>query len=197
MSGASCRSPRIPVAGATSAVVSPTASTSCPGRDSGAIPDSRSAIPPAACTCVGWSGTTNSSRPRSSAHRAVIRDPDRTPASTTTTARDSPAMTRFRWGKVHFSGCCPGGSSETRSPPARKMARALPANDPTIGTSSPCPNTPIVRPCALSCAASSIPHATPLTTTPPAATTVWESSPAYRRATSEHRRAPTIAAHAP
>ena len=48
----------------------------------------------------GEPGTANTSRPASCASRAVIRLPERSAASTTTTPSDSPAMIRLRRGKV-------------------------------------------------------------------------------------------------
>ena len=44
-------------------------------------------------------GTASTSRPCSSAHRAVMSDPLFSPASMTTTARDRPLMMRLRNGK--------------------------------------------------------------------------------------------------
>lgn len=44
-------------------------------------------------------GTANTSRPSSSAKSAVIKAPERSRASTTTVARQSPAMIRFLAGK--------------------------------------------------------------------------------------------------
>src|SRR5262249_44995033 len=60
------------------------------------------------------------SRPCSSAKRAVISDPDRLAASTTTTPAHSPEMRRLRRGKSRARGSCPNGISETRAPFARE-----------------------------------------------------------------------------
>ena len=51
---------------------------------------------PSAPGWEGWPGTAITSRPSSSAARAVERAPLRAPASTTTVARAQPAMTRLR-----------------------------------------------------------------------------------------------------
>ena len=61
-------------------------------------------------------GTANTSRPWSRAWRAVIRAPLFNPASTTTTARDSPLMTRLRAGKLPARGGVPRGNSLTTAP---------------------------------------------------------------------------------
>ena len=62
-------------------------------------------------------GTANTSRPCSSAQRAVIREPLRSVASTTTTPRARPLMRRLRDGKWCDSGRVPNGCSESTAPP--------------------------------------------------------------------------------
>ena len=57
-------------------------------------------------------------RPRSAAISAVMSEPDRSCASTTTVAAASPAMIRFRAGNAHFMIPDPGGSSDTTQPSA-------------------------------------------------------------------------------
>lgn len=61
-------------------------------------------------------GTANTSRLKSRARRAVIRVPLFSPASTTIVARESPAMIRFRKGKVPGEAGVLGGNSLTRAP---------------------------------------------------------------------------------
>ena len=63
-------------------------------------------------------GTANTSRPCSSACRAVISAPLRALASTTTTARDSPLMIRLRAGNIPGCGATVIGVSVTRQPRA-------------------------------------------------------------------------------
>ena len=67
---------------------------------------------PSAWGAVGCPGTAITSRPSSSAARAVESAPLRDPASTTTTARTQPAITRLRRGKLGFEGR--GAERETR-----------------------------------------------------------------------------------
>ena len=58
-------------------------------------------------------GTAKTSRPKSEARRAVISEPERREASTTTTPDESPAMIRLRIGKFWGRGSMPGGYSES------------------------------------------------------------------------------------
>src|SRR3546814_11998458 len=58
-------------------------------------------------------GTANTSRPASLARRAVIRAPERSAASTTSTPSDSPAMIRLRAGKLPRWTPVPGRYSLT------------------------------------------------------------------------------------
>ena len=71
-------------------------------------------------------GTANTSRPSSSAKSAVMRAPDRSRASTTTVASESPAMIRLRAGNRHGAGSTPGGYSETTCRPTRRSAGPAP-----------------------------------------------------------------------
>ena len=59
----------------------------------------------------GEPGTANTSRPCSSAIRAVIREPERRAASTTTTPSASPEISRLRRGKSRARGSQPSGIS--------------------------------------------------------------------------------------
>ena len=115
----------------------------------------------------GEPGTANSSRPASCASRAVIRLPERSAASTTTTPSASPAMMRLRRGKWRACGAVPSGASVTTAPAlgdrgaAGRHARAGRA---CRGRRRP------RRPCAParsapSWAAASMPRARPETTT--------------------------------
>ncbi len=79
-------------------------------------PSASSALGPAASGAVTRPGTAPTSRPRSSAKAAVISEPDRTPASTTTTTSARPAISRLRAGKVQRRARIPGGNSETTAP---------------------------------------------------------------------------------
>ncbi len=72
--------------------------TSSP-RSTSAAPSRINAWAPRLAGEVTGPGTAMTSRPNSAASRAVISAPLRSAASTTTTPRDSPAMTRFRSGK--------------------------------------------------------------------------------------------------
>ena len=58
----------------------------------------------------------STSRPMSAAHRAVIRDPEASAASTTSVPCDKPAMIRFRFGKLAAVGEVPSGNSLISSP---------------------------------------------------------------------------------
>src|SRR5262249_51933187 len=65
------------------------------------------------------SGTANTSRPCSSAKRAVISEPERLAASTTTMPAHNPEMSRLRRGKKRARGARAHGVSENKTPPAR------------------------------------------------------------------------------
>ena len=80
---------------------------------------------PSAAGCEGCPGTAITSRPSSSAALAVESAPLRAPASTTTTARPQPAITRLRRGKFCRHGPVPRGNSLTTAPdPATAAASA-------------------------------------------------------------------------
>ncbi len=91
------------------------------------VPQERVAAAVAAVEDVA--GTASTSRPCSSAQRAVMSDPLFSPASMTTTARDRPLMMRLRSGKKCGSGGVPGhelahdarrvAASRARAPRAR------------------------------------------------------------------------------
>ena len=70
-------------------------------------------------------GMANTSRPCSTASRAVINEPDANAASTTSVPCDSPAMMRLRLGKLAARGGVPRGYSLIRMPWAA-MRRASP-----------------------------------------------------------------------
>ncbi len=67
-----------------------------------------SRLEPAALGSKGWPGTAKTSRFCSPASLAVMRDPDRSVASTTTTPREEPEMIRFRRGKSCERAMKPG-----------------------------------------------------------------------------------------
>ena len=72
-------------------------------------------LQPEARASNGWPGTASTSRPWSSAMRAVIRLPDLAAASTTTTARVRPETMRLRAGKCRaWATACIGASVSTR-----------------------------------------------------------------------------------
>ena len=73
-------------------------------------------------------GTAKTSRPSSAAKRAVINEPLRSDASTTSTPTESPLIRRFRRGKFSGSGGVPGARSVTTAP-ASRSSRASPAFD--------------------------------------------------------------------
>jgi len=64
----------------------------------------------------GLPGTAKTSRPCSPAKRAVISEPDRSAASTTTTPIEMPEIRRLRRGKSLPLGAKPGLRSLSRSP---------------------------------------------------------------------------------
>ena len=68
----------------------PIASSTSAALRTSVAPSRISMLQPAARASNGWPGTASTSRPWSSAVRAVIRLPDRAAASTTITARDRP-----------------------------------------------------------------------------------------------------------
>ena len=64
------------------------------------------------------------SRPCSSACWAVIKDPERSAACTTSTASDKPEMMRLRRGKWCGKGGVPKGYSLMSAPPLSQMRLA-------------------------------------------------------------------------
>ena len=64
-------------------------------------------------------GTAPTCRPASSAISAVISEPERSAASTTTVIPASAAITRFRAGNIQRKVGAPGGSSDSTRPSAR------------------------------------------------------------------------------
>ena len=68
---------------------------------------------PSARGSSGEPGTANTSRPCSSAKRAVISEPDRLAASTTTMPTASPEMSRLRRGKSRARGSQPSPGSRS------------------------------------------------------------------------------------
>ena len=71
---------------------------------------------PAARGSSGEPGTANTSRPCSAAIRAVISEPERCAASTTTTPSAAPEIRRLRRGKSRARGTWPSGISEIAAP---------------------------------------------------------------------------------
>ena len=76
-------------------------------------------VVPADSALVISPGTASTSRPSSSAKSAVISAPLRSRASTTTVARQRPAMILLRAGNRHGAGSTPGSYSETTRPVAQ------------------------------------------------------------------------------
>src|SRR5207302_8647637 len=66
-------------------------------------------------------GTAKTSRFCSSAHRAVMRVPEYSAASTTSTAIDMPLMIRLRIGKFCGAANDPRGNSEMSAPPSARI----------------------------------------------------------------------------
>ena len=83
----------------------------------------RALVPPARGSS-GEPGTAKTRRPWSAARRAVISEPERLAASTTTTASDRPEMMRLRRGKSRARGSQPIGISLTWAPPEATMRSA-------------------------------------------------------------------------
>lgn len=69
-------------------------------------------------------GTAPMVRPRAAAWFAVVSDPDRTPASTTTVAAVVAAISRLRARKRQRVGAAPGATSLAIAPP-RSAIRAI------------------------------------------------------------------------
>jgi hypothetical protein len=124
-------------------------------------------------------------RPVSSSERsAVIREPERSVASTTMVIALMAAMIRLRAGKCQRAGRAPNAASEMAAPPSRRIVACRLRALGGYATSAPPARTATVCPPASSaprCAAVSIPKAMPLTTTRPAAATEPASSKAIAR----------------
>ncbi len=103
----------------------PSASRTSSAHVTGVAPSRRSAFVPAESALVISPGTASTSLPSSSAKSAVMSAPLRSRASTTTVARQRPAMIRFRAGNRHGAGSTPGSYSETTRPPFRDPSREL------------------------------------------------------------------------
>jgi len=71
---------------------------------------------PSARGSSGEPGTANTSRPCSSARRAVMSEPERLAASTMTMPNESPEINRLRRGKSRARGSQPNGISVTATP---------------------------------------------------------------------------------
>ena len=118
-------------------------------------------------------GTARTGRPCSSAKSAVMSAPDRSPASTTTTASAMPATIRLRAGNRHGAGSVPGpvlgrraaGRHDPVAAGASLLARMELTSTPhpsTANVGAPAASAP-------SCASASIPSASPLSTIAPRA----------------------------
>lgn len=153
-----------------------------------------SRLHPCARGSSGLPGTAITSRPASAASRAVMSEPDRGAASTTTVPSASPAMIRLREGKWRASGWLPGGCSATSSASCATCS-CRSAFSGGKAMSIPLAITPIVRGSAPTCAAVSIPRARPDTTVTPSAARSCASVRANRQAAADALRAPTIPTH--
>ena len=89
-------------------------------------------------------GSANTSRPASAASRAVISAPERSAASTTSVASDSPAIRRLREGKCWRGSACRAGARSARRR-RRRCARAARDCRADSSWSGPVPSTATVR----------------------------------------------------
>ena len=87
-------------------------------------PSFKSPLAPAARGSSGEPGTAKTSRPISPASLALISEPERLAASTTTRPSARPATMRLRRGKSCARGSQPNGISETTAPPLRAISSA-------------------------------------------------------------------------
>ena len=85
-------------------------------------PAASSAFVPAEKRDVTGPGTARTGRPNCVAKSAVVSEPDRSAASTTTVSAASAAIRRLRATKHQRNAVNPGGSSETTQP--RSTSRA-------------------------------------------------------------------------
>ncbi len=79
-------------------------------------PSRSSLLVPAQRGSSGEPGTAKTSRPCSPASLAVMREPERSAASTTSTPRLMPEISRLRRGKLSARGTVPGVISVTSTP---------------------------------------------------------------------------------
>ncbi len=94
------------------------------GSVTGVAPNLRNWCPPLLFSLKMFPGTTRRSRLYSTANRAVMSVPDRSPASMTSVACDSPAIMRLRAGNDHGVAENVGSNSERRPPPDSRMRPA-------------------------------------------------------------------------
>ena len=148
------------------------------GREIFAVPGS--SLDPRARGSNDEPGTAKISRPASCARFAVIRLPERSAASITTTPSAKPAMMRLRRGKCRACGDVPSAASATTAP-AVAMRACSAACSAGYGQSRPPATTATVRPVASApvWAAASIPRASPEITVMP----TWARSAANVSAT--------------
>src|ERR1700691_17115 len=119
---------------------------------------------------VTFPGTAKTSRFCSSAQRAVMRVPEYSAASTTSTPTDIPLKIRLRIGKFGGAANVPIANSETIAPPSAKICSANREFSFGYITSTPVPNTATVLPFAAIAPrwlAVSTPRAIPLIMTSP------------------------------
>ena len=95
-------------------------------------------------------GTAPTGRPSCAAKSAVVSEPERSVASTTTVAAASPAMIRLRATKHQRYGVKPGGSSETTAPRSDELAVQAPARRRVrdVGAAGEHGDRPRPAPCA-------------------------------------------------
>ena len=141
-------------------------------------------------------GKAKTSRPCSSAQRAVTNEPLRCAASTTSTPLLRPLIMRFRRGKLRGKGSISKGNSDTRAPPASIKLSARRTCRRGYIVSKPFPSTAILAPCvfiAAVCATPSIPLASPLVIVTPHAESFSQNNRAHRSPYQEYCRLPTTA----
>ena len=146
-------------------------------------------------------GMANTSRPCSLARRAVISDPDAGAASTTSVPCARPEIMRLRLGKLAASGGVPRGYSLTSNPCAA-IRRARSRCCLGYTRSNPVPTTAMVAgvvSCSVaavrapSCAAASMPSASPDTMVRPAPRKVLANCRAFSCPCGVGLRLPTMA----
>ena len=112
----------------------------------GVAPSRSSRFVPRHCSVSIGPGTTSTSRPCSSAWRAVQSEPLFSRASTTSTAPASPLISRLRSGKWYGCASASGGRSESQAPPAARMRSASPRCPLGVTWSRPEASTATVGP---------------------------------------------------